>query len=340
MGRAKTAKAKNGENMKDENVKTEEKTEYVSKIENESLRLLEAVSETENEAAALYPQMLDEPDSEKMREHASSLRRATANIGRASREMFRINDEFHARMKDIKKQGKRIELRPSNTEIDYAESASDSFAKGLNLYKILLIGFVGSFVGVIIELLWCLVNKGYLESRSGLVYGPFNLLYGAGAVVLTVCLYRFRNRGSSISFLGGMAVGSVLEYACSWAQEAAFGTRSWDYSSQPFNLNGRICLLYSIFWGILGVLWIKHIYPVMAKLILKIPNVWGKTVTWVLLAFFVFDSFMTVGALTRWSRRTEGVEPYSIVGEFFDERFPDGRMEKIFANMEFRDRQD
>ncbi len=321
---------------------SEEKSGTVSKIEDESLRLLEAVSEAEKEAAAMYPQMLDEPDSEKIREHASSLRRATANIGRASLEMYRVNDEFHARMKDIKKQGKKkkIELRPSNAEIDYAESVSDSFAKGLNIYKILLIGFVGSFAGVIIELLWCLVNKGYFESRSGLVYGPFNLLYGAGAVVLTVFLYRFRNRGSSISFLGGMLVGSVVEYVCSWAQEAAFGTRSWDYSSQPFNLNGRICLLYSIFWGVLGVLWIKHIYPVMAKLILKIPNVWGKAVTWVLLVFFVFDSFMTVGALTRWSRRTEGIEPYSAVGEFFDERFPDDRMKKIFANMEFQDSQD
>lgn len=271
-----------------------------------------------------------------------SLRRAAANITKAQIEVFRISDEYHARRKDLEKQKKRGFLHipsPSNASVDLSESLSDSFAKGLNIYKILIIGFVGSFAGVIIELLWCLANKGYIESRSGLVYGPFNLLYGAGAVLLTVCLYKFRNRGAFVSFLGGLIVGSVLEYVCSWGQEVVFGTRSWDYSHMPFNLNGRICLLYSIFWGLLGVLWIKRIYPITAKLILKIPNKWGKIVTWAMLVFIVFDACMTVGALTRWSRRTEGVEPYGVVGEFFDERFPDERMEKIFANMKFSERE-
>ena len=103
----------------------------------------------------------------------------------------------------------------------------------------------------------------------------------------------------------------------------------------PFNLNGRICLLYSFFWGFLGVLWIKRIYPIMAKWILKIPNKVGKIVTWALLVFFIFNAFMTLAALTRWVRRTDGIEPKSAFGEFIDERFTDERMERIFANMEF-----
>ncbi len=314
---------------------------FVTDIEAESLRLCDTVTKTEHEVADIYSQMVSDPDAEEITERGESLRRAAANITKAQIEVFRISDEYHARRKDLEKQKKRGFLHipsPSNASVDLSESLSDSFAKGLNIYKILLIGFVGSFAGVIIELLWCLVNKGYLESRSGLVYGPFNLLYGAGAVLLTVCLYKFRNRGALVSFLGGLIVGSVLEYVCSWGQEVVFGTRSWDYSHMPFNLNGRICLLYSIFWGLLGVLWIKRIYPITAKLILKIPNKWGKIVTWAMLVFIVFDACMTVGALTRWSRRTEGVEPYGIVGEFFDERFPDERMEKIFANMKFSEK--
>ena len=51
---------------------------------------------------------------------------------------------------------------------------------------------------------------------------------------------QFRNRGAIWSFLGGFLVGSVVEYGCSWIQEALFGSRSWDYSSMPLNLNGRI----------------------------------------------------------------------------------------------------
>ena len=91
-----------------------------------------------------------------------------------------------------------------------------------------------------------------------------------------------------------MIVGSVVEYICSWGQELVFGSRSWDYSQMPFNLNGRICLMYSILWGVLGILWIKNIYPRMAKWILKIPNRAGKIITWVLVIFMVFNSVMTV----------------------------------------------
>lgn len=314
------------------------KKDFVSEIENESLRLLETVSSTEREVAEIYPRMVDDPNSDEMIKMDESLKRATSNMAKAQVETFRISDEFHARLYDIRKQQKKRRFNipsPANAVVDLSESMSDSFAKGLNIYKILLIGFVGSFAGVVIELLWCLVTNGYIESRSGLVYGPFNLLYGAGAVLLTVFLYKFRNRGASISFIGGMIVGSALEYVCSWGQEALFGTRSWDYSHMPFNLNGRICLLYSFFWGFLGVLWIKRIYPIMAKWILKIPNKIGKIVTWALLVFFIFNAFMTLAALTRWVRRTDGIEPKSAFGEFIDERFTDERMERIFANMEF-----
>lgn len=313
-------------------------SQCVLEIENASRQLLELAEATRAEMAAYYPRMLEEQCSEQVQGRADSLKRATGNIAKAFAQTYEVSDEFSARWKDIQNQKKGEKLRitaPANAAIDLSESKGEHFARGLNFYKILLVCFVGSFAGVIVELLWCLVRNGYIESRSGLVYGPFNLLYGAGAVVLTLCLYQYRNRGAWISFVGGMAVGSVIEYLCSWGQELVFGSRSWDYSHMPFNLNGRICLLYSVFWGFLGVFWIKTIYPVISKWILKLPNRLGKAVTWALAVFFVFNSFMTVVSVTRWTQRMDGVEPYSAFGEWIDERFPDGRMEKIFANMKF-----
>ena len=155
----------------------------------------------------------------------------------------------------------------------------------------MLVCFVGSFAGVVVESIWCILRHGYLESRAGLVYGPFNLLYGVGALTLTLALYRFRNRGRWLSFLGGMLVGSVVEYICSWGQELILGSRSWDYSRMPFNLNGKIsvCSIPVAYWGVLGVLWIKDIYPRMAKWILKLPNRFGKIATWCVAAFLVVN---------------------------------------------------
>lgn len=312
---------------------------YVSEIEEESLHLLELSQKTENEMKDYYLQMLDDSHSdEDTQGRAKSLKRATSNMAKALAQTIAVSDELCGRRSDLKNQRKKRKLiagAPANATIDLSESKSQHFAKGLNIYKLLLICFIGSFVGVVIELLWCLITNGYLESRSGLVYGPFNLLYGVGAVALTVCLYRFRNHGAWISFLGGFIVGSVVEYVCSWGQEVLFGSRSWDYSHMPFNINGRICLIYSVFWGFLGVLWIKSIYPRMAKWILKIPNKVGKIITWMLVVFFVFNAFMSAVSMYRWSQRMDGVEPANAFEEFIDERFPDERMERIYANMEF-----
>lgn len=312
--------------------------EYLSDIEKASISLLEAAEQTKINTVALYPAMLEKEGLEEAQRKAESLKRATSNISKALAQTYAVSDELNARCKDINKQRKKRKLfsaAPSNASIDLHESSAEHFAKGLSIYKLLLVCFIGSFVGVVIELMWCLVTNGYFESRSGLVYGPFNLLYGAGAVALTLCLYKFRNRGVWLSFMGGIIVGSVVEYICSWGQEVLFGSRSWDYSHMPFNINGRICLLYSVFWGFLGVLWIKNLYPRLAKWILKIPNHIGKIITWALTVFFIFNAFMSLVTVHRWSERVEGSEPSNAFEVILDERFPDERMEKIFANMEF-----
>lgn len=312
---------------------------YMLNIEKESLNLLDVAQKTNEEIKEYYPKMLEEDYSEtEADEKLESLKRANTNITKVLVHTASMRDELSARQNDIKKQKKKrkfISTAPSNASIDLSENKGEHFAKGMNIYKILLICFMGSFAGVVVELLWCLLVNGYIESRSGLVYGPFNLLYGVGAVALSLCLYKFRNRGRWISFVGGMAIGSIVEYVCSWGQELLFGSRSWDYSHMPFNINGRICLIYSVFWGLLGVLWIKNIYPRMAKAILKIPNRVGKTITILLLVFFIFNGFVSSVSMFRWSQRDKGIQASNSFWELIDKRFPDERMERIYANMKF-----
>lgn len=247
-------------------------------------------------------------------------------------------DELTTRLREGQESSQRKGLfrrAPANSVIDLEEEQADSFASGVNFYKVALICIAGSFAGVVVEILWCLFRNGYIESRSGLVYGPFNPVYGIGAVVMTLALYRYRNRSSSISFFGGAVVGSVIEYLLSWGQETLFGSTSWDYSRMPFNLDGRICLLYSLFWGILGVLWIKSLYPRVAQVILKIPNRFGKDPH---LGPHHFHGLRLrhepagSGPLVRAGPRRD---PRLRRGCVFDEHFPDSRMERIYANMEF-----
>ncbi len=271
-------------------------------------------------------------------EELEHLRRASRSMVQAYQIVVELEDEMSARLRDLRKSRDRkwyAPNPPANAAIDLAEKRMNHFAKGLNIYKILLICVVGSFAGVVVEMLWAFARYGIIESRRGLVYGPFNLLYGAGAVCLTLALYKYRNRGRMWSFCGGFVVGSILEYVCSWGQEMLLGSRSWDYSALPLNLNGRICFTYSVFWGILGIVWIKDLYPRMAKWILKISNKVGRPLTWALTVFMIVNIIVSCVAVGRWSQRVEGEPASGSFWEFVDERFPDERMERIFANMSF-----
>ncbi len=271
-------------------------------------------------------------------EELAALRRTAADLDEAQKSAAHMADELQARMNDTKKAVIRrwYQLNPpANSAIDLEERKKDHFARGMSLYKLALVFIIGSFAGVVVELAWCLLRHGYLESRNGVVWGPFSPLYGVGAVALSLALYRFRNRGRWLSFLGGFVIGSVVEYACSWFQEMAFGSRSWDYSSMPFNINGRVCLLYSIFWGILGVFWIKDIYPRMSKWILKLPNHAGKAITLALTIFMAVNCLVSGLAVLRWSDRLSGQPARNAYENFMDQHFPDERMAAIYANMDF-----
>ena len=274
----------------------------------------------------------------KIEDEISSLQRASGKLAASQLKITAMKDELSARLHDVEASVNRKWYKanpPSNTYIDLAEKQTQHFAQGINHHKIFIILFVGSFVGVIIELLWCFLRNGYFESRAGLVYGPFNMLYGIGAAAITLSLYPFRNHGRWLSFLGGFAVGSVIEYLCSWFMEVTFGAASWDYSVLPFNLNGRICLLYSIFWGFLGVFWIKDLYPRMAKGILKIPNKKGRLLSWLMILFLVWNCSVSAAAVWRWSERSKGYRAQTSFQLMLDKHFPDERMQAVYANMSF-----
>lgn len=174
-------------------------------------------------------------------------------------------------------------------EIERLEREQNRFAQGINFYKLFWIFFLGCFLGVVIETLFCLLTRGHYENRVGVIWGPFNPVYGFGCVALTLGLYFLRfHRDLHILFFGAV-IGSVVEYICSWGQEMVFGSTSWDYSAMPYNVNGRICLLYAFFWGVLACYWIKNIFPLLNGWIFSIPDKIGKPLTWVVCALLCAD---------------------------------------------------
>ena len=131
------------------------------------------------------------------------------------------------------------------------------FTKGASFYSILLLFYIGGVCGDLAETLFCRVRLGWWMSRSSVVWGPFSIVWGLALAAATLLLYKYRERSASFFFVAGTLLGGLYEYLCSVFTELAFGTVFWDYSAIPFNLGGRINLLYCFFWGFAAVAWFK-----------------------------------------------------------------------------------
>lgn len=205
----------------------------------------------------------------------------------------------------------------------------------LDLFSLLWIFISGSFLGVVIETIWCYITTSNFESRKGLIYGPFNLVYGIGALALTIGLYWLIKKNVVYTFIGGAILGAFVEYFCSYFQQFMFGTISWRYDEGLFNIHGRINLTYSIFWGILAVVWIKKVLPLLLKLAHKFSKNYMKVLTYFIICFIVFDSFISYSAVKRMSERKNNIEAESKFDIYLDKNYEDNYLKKIYPNMWF-----
>ncbi|HJB89980.1 MAG TPA: putative ABC transporter permease [Candidatus Eisenbergiella merdigallinarum] len=227
---------------------------------------------------------------------------------------------------------RRLERAYPNMEA-VEEEKSPVFAKGICLDKLIWVFILCAFVGDLIETVFCRFTAGVWMSRSSVIYGPFSIVWGLGAVLLTVILQKLADRDDRQVFLAGCILGGVYEYLCSVFTELVFGTKFWDYSDMPFNIGGRTNLLYCIFWGILSVVWIKICYPAISRLIEKLPPIGAKAATWGIVVLMICDAVLSGAVMVRYVARHGGNPADRPVEAFLDANYPDEMVEKVWPNM-------
>ena len=132
----------------------------------------------------------------------------------------------------------------------------------------------------------------------------------------------------------GTFLGGAYEYFCSVFTELVFGKVFWNYSEIPFNLGGRINLLFCFFWGIAAVVWIKNLYPIFSDLIEKLPVSFGKMFTWFLVVFMIFDIALSSAAMARSGQREKNIPATNALETWLDIHYDDAKMQKIYPNSE------
>lgn len=128
---------------------------------------------------------------------------------------------------------------------------------------------VYSFAGWVLESI-CKTVAQRKFVNSGFLYGPFCPIYGFGAIIMLLFL-NFLKEKPLLLFVAAFFVLSIWEYIVGVFLEKVFKTKYWDYSHLKFNIQGRVCLKNSLFWGILGVIFICYIHPFIEEYIQLIP---------------------------------------------------------------------
>lgn len=221
---------------------------------------------------------------------------------------------------------------PKTVRVEKPQRDKTVFAAGCCMQKLVWLFFIGCLLGDITETIFCRITAGVWMSRSSLVWGPFSIVWGFAIAAVTDLLYKYKDRSDRFLFLMGTALGGAYEYLCSVLSEMVFGTVFWDYSEIPFNLGGRINLLYCFFWGFAAVAWFKIFYPVISGWIEKLPICAGRILTWVIVVFMCCNMAVSTMALIRSNERSQEIPATQSWQQTMDERFPDERMEKIYPN--------
>ncbi len=202
--------------------------------------------------------------------------------------------------------------------------------------KLFYIFILGSIVGWVVEGLYTLIVFKELVNHSAVVIGPFDMAYGICFVVLTLLFYKFKNINIFKAFIIGFIGGTVLEYIMSLGMEIFLGFTAWDYSTYPLNINGRVCLIYSVFWGILGIAWVKLIYPFILKILDKFNYKIATKIAIILIVFLVFDVFLTIQARERAKDKLKGIEASNKFEEFLDNTFNNDYLKNMYNNVEWQ----
>lgn len=203
-----------------------------------------------------------------------------------------------------------------------------------------------SILGLIIETLYCFATSGVIESRKGLIWGPFCPVYGVCGAFLIYVLDKFDCKSAIKLFILGFIGGSIAEYILSYSLEAIYGMKFWNYEYLQYNINGRISLLFSFYWGILSIILIKFVRPVIDKVIGKIKPHTRNIIELGIFIFLCVDCLVTIWGIQTYQNRvvfnkefkTDSNNIFLKVREKIEnDYFTNERMSTTFPNLRIKD---
>ena len=178
----------------------------------------------------------------------------------------------------------------------------------MTLYAAVWYFIISSFLGWVLEVVYHAVGQGLVVNR-GFLNGPVCPIYGVGVILIFTLAELVYEGGveatqTIVLFAGGVVFATAVELFGGWALDKLFHARWWDYSNEPFNLHGYICLKFSLLWGLAIVFVVRVLHPfIAAHSAAMIPEKYGWPVLAVLGAAYLADIIVTVAIIIGLNKR-------------------------------------
>ena len=218
--------------------------------------------------------------------------------------------------------------------------------KQVTVHQLFWYFLIFSILGLVIETLYCYFTMGILESRKGFIWGPFCPVYGVCGAILIYILDKMNLKSIIKLFVAGFIIGSIGEYILSYILESIYGIRFWNYEYLQYNLNGRISLIFSIYWGILAIILIKFVKPLIDKFVNIITPNKRNIIELGIFIFLCIDGLATIWAIQTYQNRVlynieykaKNNNPIFKIREIVENNyFKNDRISNTFPNLRTKD---
>lgn len=209
----------------------------------------------------------------------------------------------------------------------------------MSFYEIFMVFIIFSLIGWFSEVIFTFLFVNHKFVNRGFLHGPLCPIYGVGGLLILLLPPRLYSTWLPL-FLFSMVLCTVVEYFSSWILEKLFHTLWWDYSNVPLNINGRVCLMMSVLFGLLGIFVIHFVMPEIMSFINFLGRFWIKRFSLVILVIMILDFAFTVNklinfhsVLTTIHKIENKFEQHSSIGEII-KKFPSIKSRVYSENMD------
>lgn len=171
------------------------------------------------------------------------------------------------------------------------------------MYYLILYFFVYGFLGWCTEVAFAACKERKFVNR-GFLNGPICPIYGIGVGIVVQFLTPYKDN-FILLYVTSVVLVTALEWVTGFILEKVFHNKWWDYSKMPLNLNGYVCLLFSLIWGVACVAIVEFIHPVVHKVLSWIPKSIGIGLIVVLGIAILADLYVTVSTILKMNRHLE-----------------------------------